>query len=102
MTDAAKTMTAKGPDIEEKNIFTLQLQEKIKDIVRLMVDDPNDIRVSFNQGEKTTVFVVSCGKHNIGKILGKGGKNISALRTVVQAISSNFGFRAVIEIPYYP
>ncbi|MDG0815953.1 KH domain-containing protein [Bdellovibrio svalbardensis] len=70
-------------------------------ILNELVSDPNSIRVEIMQGERTTVFNVSCEQICIGQIIGTRGKNISAIRNIIASIAGRKGYRAIIEIPHY-
>lgn len=74
----------------------------VLDLVNELVTDPTSIQVNMEVGERTTVYRVDCAKSCIGQILGAKGKNINAVRTLIASITARKGFRAVVEIPFYP
>lgn len=74
----------------------------LENIVKCVVSDPNDIAVAFTRGDKTTVYQVHCQQRNIGQILGSKGRTIQSIRNIVTASAATRGFRAVVEIPYFP
>lgn len=74
---------------------------KIDDFLKLIVDFPEEIAVSVEHGERTSVFKVDCSKRNFPKILGSKGKMISSLRNMTLAITARHGFRSIVEIPYF-
>ena len=49
-------------------------------------------------GEKTTIFELKVNKTDIGKIIGKSGRTIKALRTLLVTTAAKNGTRAVLEI----
>lgn len=79
-----------------------QVRQMIESCVRAMVDLPQQVQVSFSVGERTTVFQIDCPKACFGKIMGKEGKTINALRTVTLAMTANFGYRSIVQIPEPP
>lgn len=70
--------------------------------IQCLVPYPETVSVSFERGEKTTVFKVSSSQKNLGHLMGKKGTTIQALRKVFSSITALQGFRSVIEIPYFP
>lgn len=73
----------------------------LQSLVKEMVADPSSINVTVVVGERTTIFKVDCSQCCLGQIIGSRGKNISAIRTLVSAMTARKGFRAVVEIPFF-
>lgn len=67
-------------------------------IVRAMVDRPDKVRIAEIAGDQTTVFEISVAKEDLGKVIGKQGRNAQAIRTILNAVSSRERRRAVLEI----
>ncbi|WP_295905656.1 KH domain-containing protein [uncultured Bdellovibrio sp.] len=82
-----------------ENVRTL-LESLVKNMVDKM--DQDSVTADIEIGDQTTVYKLSFNKNCVGKVLGVGGKNITALRTIILAICSRQGFRAVIEVPHIP
>ena len=76
-------------------------RQLVYDLMKELATDSSSIQVSFEVGERTTVYHVACDKDCIGQILGSKGKNISAVRTLISSISARKGFRAIVEIPFF-
>lgn len=74
---------------------------KIADFLQLIVDHPEELNITVTHGERTTIFKVDCSKRNFSKILGSKGKMISSIRNMTLAITARYGFRSIVEIPYY-
>jgi predicted RNA-binding protein YlqC (UPF0109 family) len=74
------------------------VKELILQIVRAMVDYPEDVRVSEISGDQLTVFELSVAKADLGKVIGKQGQNAKAIRTILNAASSRERRRSVLEI----
>ncbi|WP_415063077.1 KH domain-containing protein [Bdellovibrio sp.] len=88
--------------LPSKEEVVTNLKKKIEELLHMMVEDSDDIKVSVTQGERTTTFVISCEQRNIARILGQKGRHIEAFRTLVMAITGRYGFRAIVEVPYFP
>ena len=74
------------------------MKEFIESIVRALVDDPDEVRLTEVQGSKTTVYELRVGPNDLGKVIGKKGQTAKAIRTLIAAISAKQGKRAVLEI----
>ena len=70
----------------------------LQEIVRDLVDNPSALSLTELSGTHTVIFELRCDKADVGKIIGKNGKTISAIRTVLNAISSKDGRKAVFEV----
>jgi len=74
------------------------LKELIEYIARALVDNPDQVRVSEIEGEKTSVIELSVAKDDLGKVIGKQGRTARAMRTILSAASTKVKKRAVLEI----
>lgn len=74
------------------------MKEFIETIVRALVDNPDEVRLTEIQGAKTTVYELRVGTGDLGKVIGKKGQTAKAIRTIIAAISAKKGKRAVLEI----
>lgn len=67
-------------------------------IAKNLVDYPEEVEVRRIDGEKTIVFELKVNKSDIGKIIGKNGRTIRAIRTLLTTTAAKHGQRAVLEI----
>lgn len=67
-------------------------------LVRGLVDDPDAVAVREEEREDAVVLVVTVAPDDRGKVIGKGGRVVRALRTVVRAGSVRGGRRTLVEI----
>lgn len=74
------------------------MKDLVEQIVRLLVDHPDQIRVTEVDGEKTIVFELRCHQEDLGKVIGKSGKTVGAIRTLLSTIASRQGRRAMLEV----
>ena len=74
------------------------LKELIEFVTRSLVDNPDQVQVQAVQGEKTTIYELRVGEGDLGKVIGKHGRTIRAIRTLLSAAATKGNLRAVIEI----
>ncbi|QLY23948.1 KH domain-containing protein [Bdellovibrio sp. KM01] len=87
--------------IPNKNEIIEKTRIKLEEILKLIVDFPEEISVTVTQGERTTIFNIDCSKRNFGRMLGSRGKMIGSLRNVILAMTARHGIRSIIEVPYF-
>lgn len=75
------------------------MQEFIETVVKQLVDKPDEVNVNAVEGEQQIIFELTVGDGDFGKVIGKRGRNISALRTLLFAINAkNGGKRARLDV----
>lgn len=74
------------------------MKRALLNLVRMIVDHPNDVRVAMLQGAQTYVFELRCHNGDVGKVIGKDGKTVGALRTLVGVLAARQGRKAVVEV----
>ena len=74
------------------------MRELLEYIVRALVDHPNDVRITEVDGERTVIFELRCHPDDVGKVIGKTGKTVGAIRILLNTAASKQGRRAMLEI----
>ncbi len=74
------------------------MKDLISDIVKALVDQPDQVSVNEVEGGHTIVLELSVAKSDMGKVIGKRGRNALALRTILSAASGKARKRYVLEI----
>ena len=65
--------------------------EFIEQAIKLLVDKPDEVKVDIVETEQRLIYELTLGEGDYGKVIGKQGRNISALRTLVFAINAKEG-----------
>jgi predicted RNA-binding protein YlqC (UPF0109 family) len=73
----------------------------IEDIVRSLVDQPDQVQIKEVVGEHAHVLELRVAKEDLGKVIGKGGAHASAIRTLMAAASGKEKKRYILEIIEY-
>jgi uncharacterized protein len=74
------------------------MKELIEHIAQSLVDKPEEVVVHEVPGEQTTVYELSVGVGDLAMIIGKQGRMIRSIRTIVAAVAAKNRRRAVLEI----
>ncbi len=76
----------------------MEIKELVTYMVKAMVDNPEAVEVSEVESENTSIIELKVRKDDLGKVIGKEGRNAQALRTILSAASAKNHRRAVLEI----
>ncbi|MFB0525905.1 MAG: KH domain-containing protein [bacterium] len=74
------------------------MKELVIYVVRQLVDNPEKVKVKEIRGEQNIILELSTAKEDIGKVIGKQGRTIKALRTLLNAASVKSGHRVTLEV----
>ena len=74
------------------------MKDLIRDIVRALVDHPEDVVVSEVEGEHALILELKVAKADFGKVIGRHGRTAQAIRTILSAASGKAKKRIVLEI----
>ena len=75
------------------------MKELLEGMVKAIVDSPDDVEIDVTESENTTIYELHLGDGDLGKVIGKRGKNIGAIRTLISAATAKEGGkRSIIEI----
>lgn len=74
------------------------MKEFIEYIIKNLVDNPDQVHINEVEGTHTLILELSVAKSDIGKIIGKKGKTINAIRTLLMSVASRNGMRVSLEI----
>jgi uncharacterized protein len=76
----------------------IMLKELIETMARALVDNPEQVKVSEIEGGMTSIIELRVAKPDIGKVIGKQGHNVDAMRTILSAAATKIRKRAILEI----
>ena len=74
------------------------MAELLAYLARELVDDPEAVRVSTDERDGALVLVLHVAPEDVGKVIGRQGRIVRALRTLVRASATREGRRVVVEI----
>jgi predicted RNA-binding protein YlqC (UPF0109 family) len=74
------------------------MQAFLEHVVKGLVQHPDAVTITPVQREGTTVYELRLDPHDVGKIIGRQGMTINAIRSLLLAGSARKGMRCVLEI----
>jgi predicted RNA-binding protein YlqC (UPF0109 family) len=88
--------TSKGQAVEE--LAERSIKTLVEYIVQALVDNPEQIIIAERTGRNTTIIELAVAKEDIGKVIGKEGRTINAIRTILNAAGASQKKRVVLEV----
>ncbi|MCB5234752.1 MAG: KH domain-containing protein [Candidatus Cloacimonetes bacterium] len=74
------------------------MKDLIEFVVKALVDDPAMVSIEENDNGNDIVYELRVAKGDIGKVIGKRGRTVGAIRVILNAVSTKQGKRAELEI----
>ena len=74
------------------------MKELIEQIVKTIVEKPEEVQVRAIEGEHAVVIELRVDRDDIGKVIGKQGRTITAIRTILNAARAQKEKRQILEV----
>ena len=75
------------------------MKEFIEFIAKQLVDKPDNVIVEETTPDENTIAVtLKVDNSDIGKVIGKHGRNVNAMRTLLIAVGAKDHHRAILQI----
>ena len=74
------------------------MKDLIGYIAQALVDHPEQVNIIEVEGEQTNVLELKVAKEDIGKVIGKQGRTVRAMRIILSAASAKIKKRTILEI----
>ena len=74
------------------------MKETVEMIVRGLVGDADAVDVREIEGDRATIIEVRVAPEDMGKLIGRQGRTVRALRSLLHAVSEKRRRRYVLEI----
>ena len=78
--------------------WRLQVKELVESIAKALVDNPDKVQVTQLDGERSSIIELKVAQEDLGKIIGKQGRNAQAIRVIVSAAGMKLKKRLNLEI----
>ena len=74
------------------------MKELVEVIAKSLVDNPDEVLVTQTETDKAIVVELRVAQSDMGKVIGRHGKNAKSIRTVVKAAGNIAGKKTVVDI----
>ena len=75
------------------------MKDLLIDMIKAIVDKPDEVDITLTESENTMIYELRLGDGDVGKVIGKKGRNVGAIRTLLTADSAKEGGkRSILEI----
>jgi predicted RNA-binding protein YlqC (UPF0109 family) len=76
-----------------------RLENLLAVLARSLVDEPDSVEVSGTETDSRVELELRVADGDMGRVIGRQGRTIRAIRTVVKAASVKQGKRVSVEVP---
>ena len=76
----------------------MELAKLVGEMAKALVDSPDEVVVHELKGQMTSVIELRVAKEDVGKVIGKKGRNAEALRTILGEAAMKERKNYVLEI----
>ncbi len=76
----------------------MNLKELVEFMAKTLVEDPSQVQVSVTEGQGSIDVELRVGPGDMGRVIGKSGRIVNAMRTLVRVGAMHQGKRASLEI----
>lgn len=87
-----------GTEVRTPKAGEPDLEGFVTYVVRSLVDRPDEVVIKSTEHERNTTIQVACARPDIGKVIGKSGKTIAAIRALVNGAGGRIGKKVNVEI----
>jgi len=94
---AEQTATKASGKVEGKGSLK-DLEHFVDYVVKALVDHPEEVRIAVEKENENSLIKINCNKGDIGKIVGKRGKTIMAIRSLVSGAAGRLQQRVSVEV----
>jgi uncharacterized protein len=75
------------------------MEDLLEFLARALVDKPDQVSVEgFEEDDGTVVLEIHVADDDVGKVIGRGGRTVSSLRTVMRAVASRQDERVLVDV----
>ncbi len=76
------------------------MKELLETMITAIVDKPDEVEINLVETETNHIYELRVGEGDVGKVIGKHGRNVGAIRTLLGAANakSKSKHRATLEI----
>jgi uncharacterized protein len=75
------------------------MEDLVAYLARSLVDKPDEVSIeSYDEDDGSIVYELSVAEDDVGKVIGRGGRTVNALRCVLRACATKQGRRLLLDV----
>ena len=74
------------------------MEDLLEYLARALVDHPEQVAVESFEEDEALVLELHVAEDDVGKVIGRNGRTVNALRTVIRACSVKHGRRVLVDV----
>jgi len=74
------------------------VKELVELIVKSLVDNPDKVKITLLDGEQSSIIELTVAPEDMGRVIGKQGRNAQAIRVILGAAGMKLKKRVNLEI----
>jgi uncharacterized protein len=76
----------------------MSVRDAIETVAKALSDSPQRVSVTETQHQDTTLIEVSVAPPDVGKLIGRQGRTIQAMRTIATIAGEQVGKKVTLEV----
>jgi hypothetical protein len=81
-----------------KEIVMSSIKDMVEYIAKSLADRPDEVQVSESQGESVIMVELNVASEDMGRMIGRKGRTINAIRSVARVLGGKMNKKVSIEI----
>lgn len=90
--------TTDAPAADERELASDRVADLVEYIVCGLVDDVSAVSLDVTDGAEGALIEVSCSEEDAGRVIGRKGRTIKAIRTLARALGQRVGTAVEVEV----
>lgn len=74
------------------------MREFLEFVIRQLIEFPDDMVLTEIPDGRMTIFKLQLRHGDVGRVIGRGGQTVQAIRALLSSSASRHGQRAILEI----
>ena len=74
------------------------MRELVEIMAKALVDNPDQVSIAEIPSEQALIIELKAAKEDLGKMIGKKGRNVQAMRTILNAAAAKVRKHVILEI----
>jgi len=74
------------------------MKELVQFLARQLVNNPDAVEVKEAHGDTASVIELRVAKEDLGRVIGKQGRSVNSIRTILNAAASRTNRKVVLQI----